>query len=141
MGGQVAAEWGTRETFIAVVTTNLPMIFPLFKTWLTPYLPSTLRLSSNNKAYKTPGSGFVTIEDSGGPSKHTRKGPRSACHVSANLTFDNESEEHIVEVKGDGVKMQYLHSVAGAQQPGGAIIVSKQVSVTTEEYGNSYRHA
>ena len=83
MGGQVAAEWGTRETFIAVVTTNLPMIFPLFKTWLTPYLPSTLRLSSNNKAYKTPGSGFVTIGGSGEPSKHTRKGPRSARHPDA----------------------------------------------------------
>jgi hypothetical protein len=26
MGGQLAAEWGTRETFIAVVTTNLPMV-------------------------------------------------------------------------------------------------------------------
>ncbi|KAF3039645.1 hypothetical protein E8E11_000093, partial [Didymella keratinophila] len=95
-GGALAAEWGTRETFIAVVTTNLPMIFPLFKVWLQPFLPSTLRSSSNNKAYKTPGSGFVTI-GGGGASSHANKTPRSRTRISANMTFDNESEERIFQ--------------------------------------------
>jgi hypothetical protein len=129
MGGQLAAEWGTRETFIAVVTTNLPMIFPLLKNWLAPYLPSSFS-NSNNKAYKTPGSGFVTIGGggTGGASARSRQA-QSASHISANMTFDNESEEHIV--KGEEVvRMAGLH-------PGRAnIVVQKQVSVTTEDRGS-----
>jgi hypothetical protein len=128
MGGQLAAEWGTRETFIAVVTTNLPMIFPLLKNWLAPFLPSSFS-NSNNKAYKTPGSGFVTIGGTGAASSRNRQGAQSASHVSANMTFDNESEENIVTAHGD-VKMQGLHP-AGAN-----IVVKKQVSVTTEDRGS-----
>ncbi|KAF9697715.1 hypothetical protein EKO04_004516 [Ascochyta lentis] len=133
-GGQLAAEWGTRETFVAVVTTNLPMIFPLFKTWLAPLLPSTFRSSSNNKAYKTPGSGFVTI-GGGGASSHTRRGPQSACHISANMTFDNESEEHIIKERND-VKMHHLDTTSGTQRSQTAIVVSKQITVTTENFGS-----
>jgi hypothetical protein len=129
MGGQLAAEWGTRETFIAVVTTNLPMIFPLIKNWLAPYLPSSFS-NSNNKAYKTPGSGFVTIGGGGtdGASARSRQA-QNASHISANVAFDNESEEHIVKGNGD-VKMTDLHP-AGAN-----ILVKKQVSVTTEDRGS-----
>jgi hypothetical protein len=136
-GGQLAAEWGTRETFIAVVTTNLPMIFPLLKTWLAPLLPSSLRSSSNNKAYKSPGSGFVTIGGGGGggASSRNRQGPRSVSRVTANGTFDNGSEEHIV--KGDGdVKMQEIQTQDDTQRLDNAIVVSKQVRITTEERGN-----
>ena len=133
MGGQLAAEWGTRETFIAVITTNLPMIFPLLKNWLASYLPSSFS-NSNNKAYKTPGSGFVTIGGgrsggTGGASSRNRAGAQSASHVSANMTFDNESEENIVNRDGD-MKMQGLYP-AGAN-----IVVKKQVSVTTEDRGS-----
>lgn len=128
----MAAEWGTRETFIAVVTTNLPMIFPLIKVWLQPLLPSTLRSSSNNRACKTPGSGFVTI-GGGGASSHANKTPRSGTRISTNMTFDNESEERIFQ--DNEVKMQALHSPTESQRPQGGIIVSRQVSVTTESFG------
>lgn len=125
-GGRLAAAWGTRETFIAVVTTNLPMIFPLLKTWFAPWIPSTLRSSSNNKAYKSPGSGgFVTI--GGGGASHgsrNRKDIHSAHHITENMTFDNESEERIVKGNGD-MKLQDMDP--------NSIVVSKQVSVTTEE--------
>lgn len=80
-----------------------------------------------------PGSGFVTI-GGGGASSHNRPG-RSAGHNTADMTFDNESEEHIVK-KANDVKMQPLHAAAGAQGPQNAIVVSKQVTVTTEEFGN-----
>lgn len=130
-GGALAAEWGTRETFIAVITTNLPMIFPLFKIWLQPFLPSTLRSSSNNKSYKTPSSGFVTI-GGGGRSNHAKKTPRSRSRISTNTIFDNESEECIFQ--DHEVKMQHIHSPTNSQRPQGAIVVSKQVSVTTEAF-------
>jgi hypothetical protein len=124
----LAAEWGTRETFIAIVTTNLPMIFPLLKTWLSPFLPSSLRSSSNNKAYKSPGSGFVSI-GGGGASSRNRQGPHST--VTANMTFDNDSEEQIIKGNGD-VKMRPVHTLNGAQ-PANAIAVKKQVKITTED--------
>jgi hypothetical protein len=100
------------------------------KTWLAPYLPTSLRSSSNNKAYKTPGSGgFVTIGGGGAGNSSRNRNPHSAHHISANMTF-NESEERIV--KGDGdVKMQDLHA-NGTPHPN-TIMVSKKVSVTTED--------
>lgn len=131
-GGQRAAEWGTRETFIAVVTTNLPMIFPLFKSWLYPLLSSTFRSTSNNKAYKLSEGGFVSI-GGGGVSSHNRAGLHS--RVTGNMTHDNESEEHIVKDK-DNIHLQHMQS-SRAKQPSpnaNEIMVSQRISVTTEKF-------
>lgn len=131
-GGQRAAEWGTRETFIAVVTTNLPMIFPLFKSWLYPFLSSTFRSTSNNKAYKLSEGGFVSI-GGGGASSHNRGGLQS--RVTGNNTYDNESEEHIVKAK-DNIQMQNMQA-SRAKQPSpnvNEIMVSQHISVTTEKF-------
>ncbi|CAI9634724.1 unnamed protein product [Alternaria burnsii] len=58
---ELTASWGTRETFIAIFTTNLPMIFPLLRNWFAPFLSSTIG-SSNSKPQKPPpGSDFRTI--------------------------------------------------------------------------------
>ncbi|KAK0715575.1 hypothetical protein B0H67DRAFT_490425, partial [Lasiosphaeris hirsuta] len=35
-GAQQAGSWAVRETFVAVVTSNLPMVFPLVKRWGRP---------------------------------------------------------------------------------------------------------
>jgi hypothetical protein len=32
----LSASWAVRETFVSVIVTNLPVIFPLFKRWLGP---------------------------------------------------------------------------------------------------------
>ncbi|KAJ4346488.1 uncharacterized protein N0V89_010417 [Didymosphaeria variabile] len=135
-GGQLAAAWGTRETFIAVITTNLPMVFPLLKIWLKPWLPSTMNSSSNRKAYKynAHGSGFVTIGGGGASaSNRSRPGPQSR-DASRNMTFDNESEEHIVK-PGAEIKMQSLQTSGGTQRSlnGKDIVVQTHVSVTTED--------
>ncbi|CAG5169333.1 uncharacterized protein ALTATR162_LOCUS7028 [Alternaria atra] len=127
-GGELAASWGTRETFVAIVTTNLPMIFPLLKNWLTPFLPSTIG-SSNAEPYKPSGSGFVTI--GGGASKQSRSAPHSARYLSTSLTFDNESEEHIVE--GGDVNLHRMQSTVGQKHGMHVIVVSNQVSITSED--------
>ncbi|KLU87037.1 hypothetical protein MAPG_06043 [Magnaporthiopsis poae ATCC 64411] len=44
-GAQLAGQWGTREAFTCVITTNLPMVFPLLRQWFGPLLPSFLRSS------------------------------------------------------------------------------------------------
>jgi hypothetical protein len=41
------------------------------------------------------------------------------------MTFDNESEEHIVKGNGD-VKMQRMHTAGGAQRSLNAIVMSKR---------------
>ncbi|KAL5119206.1 hypothetical protein ACEQ8H_002917 [Pleosporales sp. CAS-2024a] len=133
-GGQLAAEWGTRETFIAVITTNLPMIFPLLKTWFAPLLPSVFR-SGNGQTYTTPISGFRTIGGSGGPSSRGRRNPRIVSHISANMTFANESEERIVEASQD-LKLKDLSRQGHVQHERNQIFVSKQVNVMTEEYNS-----
>ncbi|KAK1707525.1 LOW QUALITY PROTEIN: uncharacterized protein BDZ83DRAFT_724580 [Colletotrichum acutatum] len=84
-GAQLAGTWGTRETFVAVVTTNLPMIFPLIRTYLKPLWPNVLRSSKNTKkAYKTP-SGFRTIGGGHGDSSR-RTGPPSANPPTTSLS-------------------------------------------------------
>ncbi|KAJ6118227.1 hypothetical protein N7471_013694 [Penicillium samsonianum] len=52
-GAQLAYEWGTRETFVAVITTNLPMVFHLFRIWLTKAFGSKFG-SSQKTNYKSP---------------------------------------------------------------------------------------
>ncbi|KAI1179288.1 hypothetical protein F4777DRAFT_575318 [Nemania sp. FL0916] len=94
-GAQQAGEWGTREAFVAVFTTNLPMIFPLFKVWLRPMFGSALR--STQKAYMIH-DGSQTI-GGGGTSrtgKRNTRGPSSSKQLTSNLST-NDSQEHMVQ--------------------------------------------
>ncbi|KAK2598064.1 hypothetical protein QQS21_005775 [Conoideocrella luteorostrata] len=119
-GAQLAGSWGTREAFVAVITTNLPMLFPLFRTWLTPLCGSALR--SSKKSYKSP-TGLVTFGGGGASgTPRNRSGPPTANPITANMTF-SESEERMV----DDVKMD---SVSSAHRPANAIIVSNHIDVT-----------
>ncbi|KAK7421592.1 hypothetical protein QQX98_002059 [Neonectria punicea] len=131
-GAQLAGSWGTREAFVAVITTNLPILFPLFRTWLTPLFGTVMR--SSQKTYNTP-SGFRTIGGGGGGSgeqSRSRRGPPTANPITANMSF-NDSEERIV----DEVKMQNFKAstrpVSDDQAPATGIVVSNQVEVTRED--------
>jgi hypothetical protein len=122
-GAQLAGQWGTREAFVAVVTTNLPMIFPLLKSWFTPLFGTMLR--STQKSYKNP-TGFRTIGGGGGDSNSKqRRAHPSVNPITTNLTSYNESEERMVD---ELVKLEDLNK----RQPNG-IIVSNQVNVTREQ--------
>ena len=111
-GAQLAGSWGTRESFVAVMVTNLPMIFPLFKRWLRPLFGS--KLGSSNQVDKSP-TNFRTI-GGGGPGadrSRARRKPRSA-HALSNLTFGDDSNElicnsnnpHSVDVSVDTTAQQ-----------------------------------
>lgn len=129
MGGRLAAEWGTRETFVAVVTTNLPMIFPLLKTWVLPLFPSRFRTTSADKKYKTP-SGFITIGGGGGGSRGISK-QSSTHHITANMTYDNDSEEHIIESDGEH-KMKTLHPTRARKGSLNGIVIERELKVTMD---------
>ncbi|GFP59840.1 hypothetical protein TASIC1_0015000900 [Trichoderma asperellum] len=96
-GAQLAGSWAVRETFVAVVTTNLPMIFPLLKGLFGPIFGSILdSMRSTQKSEGLTPKGFVTF---GGTSKSWRgRGPPTANPIT-NFTM-NESEERMVESVG-----------------------------------------
>lgn len=121
-GGQMAGTWAVRESFIAIATSNLPMIFPLIKNWLTPVFGSLLTSmksshlfsrSKGQRAYansgaQTPGGGGSAVKQS-----WRGRGPPTANPIP-NTTF-SESEERIV----DKVRMQDLarEDIAGKNAP------------------------
>ncbi|KAH3351039.1 hypothetical protein KXW44_005038 [Aspergillus fumigatus] len=129
-GCWLAGEWGNREAFVAVVTTNLPMIFHLLRSWLTRLFGTAF--GSSEKTYKFP-SGFQTIGGGAGESSSRKRRAQRTVHpISANLTF-SESEERIV----DNVKMNDLEAFGAPStrrdhSPGG-IVVSNQVEITHED--------
>ncbi|KAH8658062.1 hypothetical protein BX600DRAFT_514584 [Xylariales sp. PMI_506] len=149
-GAQLAGAWGTREAFVAVCTTNLPLIFPLLKVWLRPLFGSVLRSSENT--YKNP-TGFRTIGGGDGnsnaitPRSHRVKTrpSHSTAHGSAYSTKNpltmlslTESEERIIGNGGD-VRMQILDiSVAhvSGNRPSNGIMVSNEVEITSENRNN-----
>lgn len=128
-GAQLAGSWAVRETFVAVVTTNLPMIFPLFRRWLGPYIStwvSTLR--STQKLEETPHD-IVTYGGGGGHGSRGRGGrtPLNSNPIT-NITF-SESEERLAG--GADVKMQDLKawSEAGSGVGHHGHNIKKQVEV------------
>lgn len=57
-GPQLAASWAVRETFVAIMTTNIPMLFPTFKKWAVPIVE---RAGSSLSLNRSP---LSTITDS-----------------------------------------------------------------------------
>lgn len=120
------------------MVTNLPMIFPLFKTWLRPYFASALRSGSNrpynfnsSHGVRTIGGGYYKGNGSVSRDRHSGKDSHA---ISGNMTF-NESEERIV----DGINLQDVQITAARvpSQDGRAksgIMVSSQFRVT---HGNN----
>lgn len=87
-GAQQAGSWAIRETFVAVITTNIPVIFPMFRLWMTPVMES-VRKSVDNSG----GSGPRRLDDvelENGRPNHG-KAPRSVNPLPTLTTF-NESE-------------------------------------------------
>ncbi|KAI1463532.1 uncharacterized protein F4812DRAFT_242767 [Daldinia caldariorum] len=102
-GAQLAGSWAVRETFVAVITTNLPMVFPLIKLWLTPILGSLITtVRSQQKLTDKESRSDLRTFGGGSHQSWRRRGPPTANPIT-NFTF-NESEERIV----DDVKMQDL---------------------------------
>ncbi|QSS53272.1 hypothetical protein I7I53_00475 [Histoplasma capsulatum var. duboisii H88] len=92
-GAQSAGSWAVRETFIAVITTNMPMVFPLMKSWFSTVFGS---LITSLRSSKTTGNeGSKDLRTFG--SSRKGRGPPTANPIP-NATF-TESEERIMEYK------------------------------------------
>ncbi|KAH6658339.1 hypothetical protein BKA67DRAFT_656537 [Truncatella angustata] len=135
-GAQLAGEWGTREAFVAVCTTNLPLIFSLLKKWLKPLFGNVLRSSAHTPKYNFP-DGFQTIGGGNGDShgRRYRKGGLSNRTVATAGVSMNGSEERIVT----DVKMQNLGIAVSSvpdNLPSHRIMVSNEVQVVSEDRNN-----
>ncbi|KAI1634251.1 hypothetical protein F4809DRAFT_652025 [Biscogniauxia mediterranea] len=105
-GAQVAGSWAVRETFVSVITTNLPMVFPLVRSLLAPVfgsLVSSVRNTSSKKSTDKGSKGLITF-GGGGDDGWRHRGPSTANPITE-LTY-NESEERILN-QGN-IKMQDL---------------------------------
>ncbi|OAA65565.1 hypothetical protein SPI_02352 [Niveomyces insectorum RCEF 264] len=108
-GAQQAGSWACRETFVAVVTSNLPMVFPLVRRWGGPFVRSLRDGVSLSRGSRAPGSGIKVGTGRSGQSggggagvfvledKNPRRGmgPRSVNPLP-NMTL-SESEERIYD--------------------------------------------
>ncbi|KAI1128160.1 hypothetical protein F5Y10DRAFT_181630 [Nemania abortiva] len=128
-GAQLAGQWGTREAFVAVFTTNLPMIFPLIKSGLSPLFGSVLR--STQKTY-TPREGFHTI-GSGGMKGHKRnpRGHLGISEFSTNLSTTSSREHIVQDIPLQSVKVSSEPSTHPYDSNG--VYISKEIDVIHED--------
>ncbi|KAI6359556.1 hypothetical protein MCOR25_007006 [Pyricularia grisea] len=109
-GAFLAGSWAVRETFVAVITTNMPMLFPLFRRWLNPFLG---RISSRLGTYGYRGKSTGASSRNLPPHQRAvqtvgkqrmRKQPQQSLNHITNLsvTYANESEERIYELQNVG---------------------------------------
>ena len=108
-GAQQAGSWAVRETFVAVVTSNMPMVFPLVIRWGRPLIGTFRSISSTgNKHSKLSGSGDPHSGAFKLENKNPRRGlgPRSVNPITE-FTMSG-SEERIVDPSSKEVNV--LHT-------------------------------
>ncbi|KAL3297358.1 short-chain dehydrogenase reductase sdr [Colletotrichum asianum] len=126
-GASQAGSWAVRETFVAVVTTNVPMIFPLIRRWFSPIfgtVVSTLPLSNTNNKYGSKGPnlpqpGSIKLDDVP-DSKNRKKGRQPFSQYPITEITGTGSEEHLNQPR----------SIPPMPTSGG---ISKNVEITIEE--------
>ncbi|KAF7545719.1 hypothetical protein G7Z17_g8958 [Cylindrodendrum hubeiense] len=102
-GAMLAGSWAVRETFTAVVTTNIPMLFPHFKKAVAPLVSrvgSSLGFSRNSKSGGGTGSRFSKVTLDTWNRNNSRKGaiPLQGNTMSGDRQSDNESETYIIDL-------------------------------------------
>ncbi|RYP34176.1 hypothetical protein DL767_004403 [Monosporascus sp. MG133] len=135
-GAQLAGSWAVRETFVAVITTNLPVVFPLVKSMLAPVLGSLTRSMRSFSDKELSGKLSLSFKTIGGGGKQSwrGRGPGTANPITE-FTF-TESEERMLSQQGH-VKMQTMatsnpNTTADAQGSNGANIRKDvEVAVTS----------
>ncbi|KAF5528698.1 hypothetical protein CGCA056_v001851 [Colletotrichum aenigma] len=126
-GASQAGSWAVRETFVAVVTTNVPMIFPLIRRWFSPIfgtVVSTLPLSNTNNKYGSKGPnlpqpGSIKLDDVP-DSKNRKKGRQPFSQYPITEITGTGSEEHLNQPR----------NIPPMPTSGG---ISKNVEITIEE--------
>ncbi|ROT39959.1 hypothetical protein SODALDRAFT_332106 [Sodiomyces alkalinus F11] len=133
-GAQLAGSWAVRETFVAVVTTNLPLIFPLVKSWLTPMLgPLMSSVRSTKRLTDGTPNELRTFGGGGGSGPSWRgRGPPTANPIT-NFTFTESEERMVGDAKmQDAANNTWAHDPNGDAGAGSSGLHSIQKSVEVE---------
>ncbi|KAI4591734.1 hypothetical protein KJ359_012657 [Pestalotiopsis sp. 9143b] len=103
-GAQDAAAWAIRETFVAVVTSNVPLIFPLMRKWVGKTLGSfSSRKDSRSRTTGAP-HGSIPLPDR---SWHNRTHDDHFSHGTTRGDAFAGSRDGIVEPNTDkGIKVE-----------------------------------
>ncbi|KAI0392821.1 hypothetical protein F5Y17DRAFT_477232 [Xylariaceae sp. FL0594] len=108
-GAQTAGSWAVRETFVAVLTANLPMVFPLVSALLRPVISSARSAyyphhasPKNNESDKRKLKSFVTIGGTGEKRKLGRGGRSGTGMTTTGLTFTESEERILCQGQGQG---------------------------------------
>ncbi|KAI2629909.1 hypothetical protein GGR54DRAFT_284512 [Hypoxylon sp. NC1633] len=108
-GAQQAGSWAVRETFVAVITTNLPLVFPFIRVLLTPVfsgLAQSVRGSADKKTLDGTPRSIITW--GGGNKQNWRNKASRTANPITDLTF-SESEERML-AQGGQFKMHEMTS-------------------------------
>jgi hypothetical protein len=109
-GAPVSGNWAIREAFVAIITTNFPVVFSLVKGMLGPAFssrgtsdPSKLKGSSGHEM-------GTNLESKGGSesARRTGKGREGASKMTTTQMLLSESEENILKGNGDDVGLSPL---------------------------------
>ncbi|KAI0403698.1 hypothetical protein F4802DRAFT_570704 [Xylaria palmicola] len=103
-GAATAGSWSVRETFVATITSNLPVVFPLFRIWFSPVIGALSSSASYvKKSSRASSRELYTFGRS--PRNLGRRGVVRTANPITDITF-NESEERMV----NGIAMQSLET-------------------------------
>ncbi|OAA82314.1 hypothetical protein LEL_01859 [Akanthomyces lecanii RCEF 1005] len=116
-GPQTAGVWGVRESFVATVVTNLPIVFPRLKVLFKRHLTPILSLRSSRSGHSA--TGFRTIgggDGNGGAGvRHRRNPPQSVYPLPTKLTVTQSAEQLVDE----GIELQSGKSPAPSERATG----------------------
>ncbi|EEH33192.2 hypothetical protein PAAG_04245 [Paracoccidioides lutzii Pb01] len=104
-GAQSAGSWAVRETFIAVIMANMPMIFPVMKRWTTSAFGSLINLTRSSRKENDGTPRELQTFGSGGYNcgHKLSRGPPTANPIR-NITFTESEERMIDEYKMRNIK-------------------------------------
>lgn len=107
-GAQDGSAWAVRETFVAVVTSNLPLIFPLVRKWLGKTLGS---FSSRKDSRSRLPHGSIPLGD-----RSTSSRKDTGFDTGANAYAFAGSRERIIEdVPSEGIKVEMNVEVSSSK--------------------------
>ncbi|KAF6829305.1 hypothetical protein CMUS01_08225 [Colletotrichum musicola] len=130
-GAQQAGSWAVRETFVAIVTTNVPMIFPLVRRWFSPIFGTitstftrtgTRNKYGNAKRSDLPAPGSIKLDDVVDSNSRKKGRPPYSQYPITEMTLGG-SEEYLNKPQPP------LPAAKLAQSSG----ISKNVEIRIEE--------
>ncbi|TKW58021.1 hypothetical protein CTA1_739 [Colletotrichum tanaceti] len=102
-GAQLAGSWAVRETFVAVVTANIPMIFSILKNWLGPVFGSIVSSMRSSQKLTEGTPKEIRTFGAGSHQSWRGRGPPSAYPIT-NVTFSESEERMVNEYKMQDLK-------------------------------------